>query len=130
MKKKKDWNMKFLFSRRTAAQTTLEFALLIVVVIAALLAMQIYMKRAVSGRLRQVSDEIGPQYEPRKTTGTVYSSVQRDSFSEVIAQETTGFNATGADGKKYVIPGFDIYRTESSNETSGTWGDETVEQMP
>lgn len=45
-------------------QSTLEYAVVIVIVIAAALAMQIYMKRGIQGKLRAATDDIGGQYVP------------------------------------------------------------------
>ena len=44
-------------------QTTLEFALLIAVVVGALLAMQVYMRRGVSGKVKESTDQIGEQFD-------------------------------------------------------------------
>lgn len=49
------------------AQSTLEYALLISVVVGGLLTMQNYLKRSVQGRLRASADEIGEQYSPGLT---------------------------------------------------------------
>jgi len=49
-------------------QSTLEVVMLIGFVIAALIAMNTYMKRGVQGRLRQSADQVGEQYEAGKTT--------------------------------------------------------------
>lgn len=46
------------------SQSVLEYAVIIACVAAALLAMQIYLKRAIQGRLRQAGDDIGEQYAP------------------------------------------------------------------
>ena len=58
--------MKWLRSVR--GQHLLEYAALIVVIIAALLAMRIYLKRGMSGQWRQAADSLGEQYDPRHTT--------------------------------------------------------------
>ncbi len=58
-----------LLKRR--AQSTLEYALVIAVVVGALVAMQVYVKRGVQGRLKSAADDIGEQYSPGNTTGTV-----------------------------------------------------------
>lgn len=50
------------FLRKRKAQSTLEYAVLIIIVIGALLSIQMYIKRGVQGRLRQASDDIGDQY--------------------------------------------------------------------
>ena len=54
--------------RRIKGQSTLEYAMIIAVVVGALLAIQIYMKRGLQGRLRESSDQIGEQFDANKTT--------------------------------------------------------------
>lgn len=49
---------------RKRGQGTLEYALIIAVVVAALLAINIYMKKGVLGRLKASTDEIGKQFDP------------------------------------------------------------------
>lgn len=65
------------------AQSTLEYAVVVACVVAAILAMQIYIKRGTQGRLRQASDEIGEQYSPTATT----SSITTNLGSEVIIKQ-------------------------------------------
>jgi len=57
------------FRKKNKAQTILEYAAVVMCLTAALLAMQVYIKRGMQGRLRQLGDELGPQYAPRNTTG-------------------------------------------------------------
>jgi hypothetical protein len=45
----------------------LEYAILILIVIVALLAMQTYLKRGVQGRVRESTDNIGEAYSPGYT---------------------------------------------------------------
>ena len=58
-----------MFLRAKKGQSTLEYAIIIAVVVAALLAMQVYIKRGVQGKLRSSTDDIGEQYSPGITTG-------------------------------------------------------------
>lgn len=53
---------------RKKGLSAIEYAILIAVVAAAFVAMQTYVKRAISGRWRQQADSIGfgMQYEPGK----------------------------------------------------------------
>jgi len=51
-----------MFCARTKGQTTLEVVILIGFVVAALIAMGVYMKRGIQGRLRESTDQIGEQY--------------------------------------------------------------------
>ncbi|MBI3319019.1 MAG: hypothetical protein HYZ89_00300 [Candidatus Omnitrophica bacterium] len=67
------------------AQATLEYAVVIAVIVAALLAMQIYMKRGVQGKLRDATDQVGEQYRPANTTSsyTVHSqSTRQDTVDQ------------------------------------------------
>jgi len=54
---------------RRKGQTALEYAVVIAVVVAALVGMSVYVKRAMSGKWRQVGDTFGygRQFEPGKT---------------------------------------------------------------
>lgn len=63
-------------------QGTLEYAIIIAVVVAALIAMQVYIKRGLQGKLKQSSDEIGEQYSPG------YTSATYGTTSAVISTET------------------------------------------
>lgn len=49
-------------------QSTVEYGLLIAVIVVALLAVNIYLKRGVQGRLRESSDQIGRQFDPEDYT--------------------------------------------------------------
>ena len=55
-----------MFMRRAnkRAQTTAEYAVLLGLVIAAVLAMQVYVKRSLQGKIKEQADEVGNQYEP------------------------------------------------------------------
>ncbi|MFA5315526.1 MAG: hypothetical protein WC409_06275 [Candidatus Omnitrophota bacterium] len=49
-------------------QSTIEMAILIMIIVFAFIAMQVYLKRGIQGRLRANIDSIGEQYDPEKTT--------------------------------------------------------------
>ena len=75
------------FRKRKRGQSTLEYAILIIIIIGALLAIQVYVKRGVQGRLRSAADDIGDQFSPgntniRKST-TVLSSTH-DTFTQGV----------------------------------------------
>ena len=50
--------------RTERGQSTVEYAVVIVVIIAALIAMQIYIKRGAMGKLKDATDQIGEQFNP------------------------------------------------------------------
>ena|SRR3989338_3280945 len=64
-------------------QSTLEYAIVIAVIVAGLIAMQVYIKRGVQGRLKEASNEIGGQFSPGHTTGT-YTTNSNASSNETI----------------------------------------------
>lgn len=75
---------KFFIQRREKGQSTLEYAILIIIVLAALLSIQVYIKRGIQGRFKSAADDIGEQFSPGntnviKTTGT--RSQTRDTFT-------------------------------------------------
>ena len=54
------------------AQSTLEFSIVIFAIVAALLAMQVYIRRGLQGRMRSSVDELSvQQYEPGKTVSDI-----------------------------------------------------------
>ena len=58
---------------RNRGQSTAEVTILIAVIIGALLAMQIYVKRAAMGKLRSAADQVGDQFSPHVTTSKATS---------------------------------------------------------
>lgn len=59
-----------MFMRNSRGQSTLEYVVLVSLVVAALIAMGVYMKRGYQGRLRESTDQLGQQYSPGYTTST------------------------------------------------------------
>lgn len=78
------------------AQIFMEYAVIIGVIIAGLIAMQTYTKRATQGRLRSYTDQLGGNfYSPRATTSIARTvsriqenSTQQDGTSETNAKIT------------------------------------------
>ena len=103
--------------KRTRGQSTLEYAVVIAVVVAALLAMQIYMKRGVQGKMRSATDQIGDQYRPQNTTSNYTSA----SFSK--RQETVEF-----DGSSNSVLQLDEIQNRFGSETVDTGSETTLFQ--
>jgi len=87
--------LQFLNQKR--GQSTLEYAVLIVVIIGALLTIQVYIKRGVQGRLKSASDDIGDQYSQgnqneltvtNRFTNTEDSYVTGQASSNLITETT------------------------------------------
>lgn len=85
-------------------QSTLEYALIIGIVVAGLLLMQHYVKRGLSGSYRERSDDLGSQYDPHKTsanyTYTQFSKVNqstKDRVSLSVHEADQISNKTGSE---------------------------------
>lgn len=80
------------------AQSTLEYALIIAVVVGGLIAMQVYVKRGLQGKLKDSADQIGEQYSPGYTTGTVTVDTTTTT-SESLASGVTSTNSSTTQNK-------------------------------
>ena len=71
------------YLNRKRGQSTLEYAVLIIIIIAALLTLQNYIKRGIGGRLKSSTDDIGDQFSAGNTNVIVAektSSREEQSF--------------------------------------------------
>lgn len=75
--------------RRIGGQSTLEYVILTGFVVAALIAMGIYMKRGFSGRLRESTDQIGGQYSAQHTTSHYDTTTTVNQRETVVAGGVT-----------------------------------------
>jgi hypothetical protein len=85
--------------KKSKGQSTLEYAILIIIIIGALLSIQVYIKRGVQGRLKQASDDIGDQFAVGNTNQirrTVTNSVTLDQFG-VAKQGVSRSQLVGAE---------------------------------
>ncbi len=74
-----------------SGQTITEMAILMMVIVFALIAMQLYLKRGIQGRLRENIDSIGGQYDPERTTS--------DTITNQSSLSTTYTATVEADGR-------------------------------
>lgn len=77
---------------KTAAQSTLEYCVMIAVIVAALMAMTVYVKRSLQGRMRAVADQISYEgtYSPKSTLGTVEAERTITENSRTFTERYTG----------------------------------------
>lgn len=105
----------------------LEYAVMIFCVVAALLAMQVYIKRGMQGRLRQAGDNLGRQYDPKNTasTSTLEYSSNTTTYVETKNEVDWGQDVDGDDIEKT-----NVFATQTrsviDNETTKQWGEEHV----
>lgn len=101
--------------RNRKAQSILEYSVITTVVIAALIAIQAYVKRGLQGKLKATSDDIGEQYSPGITTSHIevasdYTSTETllrggHTTTEISAQSEvkTGNETVGSEADEYWI---------------------------
>jgi uncharacterized protein (UPF0333 family) len=100
-----------MFYVKKKGQSTLEYVILIGLVIAALIAMGVYMKRGVQGKLRESTDQIGEQYDAGNTTSD-YTTVSHMRQSET---------STAGGGSTITIATGDNVQTKTGSETVNSW---------
>jgi len=72
------------------AQSTLDDALLLGLVVGALLTMQNYLKRAIQGRMQVVGDQMGDQYSPNLTYRREYMEITNNNIVETTVPGERG----------------------------------------
>ncbi len=81
--------MKGPLSGHRRGQSTLEYAVLVIIIVGALLTVQNYIKRGVQGRLKSSTDDIGDQYSEGNTNAIKQTKVHSKT------KELFGMNASG-----------------------------------
>ncbi len=71
-------------------QTTVEHAVLIIIVMVVLIVMSGYVKRAFQGRWKGAVDDLGQQYDPRYVNGYSLHSLTSSSNSQIYTVVDTG----------------------------------------
>jgi len=100
----------FKFLRKIRAQSTLEYAVLIIIVIGALLSIQVYIKRGIQGRLRSATDDIGEQYSVGNMNVRTITTVKSSTNETFISGESKSL--LRGDEETNVISNQEIYNTE------------------
>ncbi len=85
------------------AQSILEYCLLAVVIMAALAAMQVYMKRGLQGRWKDSVDQLGDQYDPSMSGSITHKSTSQTST--VIDTNSSGSTRTDTDNSTETTKG-------------------------
>jgi uncharacterized protein (UPF0333 family) len=83
--------LKYFNKSRKKGQSTLEYAILIIIIIGALLSIQVYIKRGVQGRLKGAADDIGDQFSNGNTNvikKMITTSQSRDTFASGVTEST------------------------------------------
>ncbi len=96
-----------MFKRK--AQSTLEYTVLVVIIIAVFITMQMYFKRGFQGRWKSTVDDFGEQYDPDTTNSQTDYSLISNSETQIGVGHLDLHPITGQ-------PGY--YTTRLDNTTS------------
>ena len=91
--------------RNRRGQSILEYAILMVIVIAALLSLQTYIKRGIQGRLKQATDDIGEQYGTNTTFNKTTRSYSQTTEKGDAGTTVTNTIASSTNVEKHVVAG-------------------------
>lgn len=81
-----------MLRRRRKGQTVIEYVVLMIIVLGALIAISNYFKRGLQGRWKTAMDDLGDQYDPRVAdTSLNYTLVQSSNTSIVALNTDIGF---------------------------------------
>lgn len=81
----------FKYLKKMKGQSTMEYAILIIIIIGALISIQVYIKRGVQGRLKSAADDIGDQFSPGNTNITITtrtSSRSNETYQGGVTRST------------------------------------------
>lgn len=116
---------------KNKAQSFLEYTLILIAAITALLTIQIYIRGALQGRLKDLANQIGIQYAPKQTVGSsnfTYST-RTNTTSTTFSEKDVGIDFDG-DGSL----SDDVFATESVTYSPGDKTSlsaaETVQGLP
>ena len=106
-----------MFKRK--GQSTVEYALIIAIVVAGLLAMQFYVKRGYSGRLKSAADDMGDAYDPAKYNATFKVLSQSDTTQTMTKDITVQTDYNDLPG----YSGFGRIQSKTGGENLQAWTD-------
>lgn len=106
----------FIRLNKRKAQSTLEYAVIIGVVVGALIMMQVYVKRGLQGRMKQASDDIGDQFSPTQSQSTVITNSAVNSTENVF-----GGNNAYTKSSTNQVQNRDITSNVGSLNSEGSW---------
>ncbi|MBF0386479.1 MAG: hypothetical protein HQL20_01325 [Candidatus Omnitrophica bacterium] len=107
-----------MMKKNSKGQSTLEYAILIIIIIAALLSLNTYVKRGVQGRLRSATDDIGDQFSTganyykstvsisntysNNLAGTAMTGKRSEAGAQMTTNVITNVRMTTGDGAEYM----------------------------
>ena len=101
-----------MFRQGKRGQTSVEYAVLIIIVIGSFIAIQSYMKRGIQGRWKSAVDDLGDQYDPRTAITNVRHTLLSTTNTTIDTVAVTG--------------GVTTLRTDASSSVERKEGSTTV----
>ena len=98
--------------RKIKGQTLVEYIVLLMIVIFALVAFSSYFKRGIQGRWKAITDDLGDQYDPRFAAG--------DIMHHILANTDTRITTIPD------VNGFWTFRTDATNSFESQTGSVVV----
>lgn len=103
----------FKFFHQHKGQSTLEYAILVIIIIGALVTIQVYVKRGVQGRLKSSSDDIGDQFSPGNTN-SIKTTATHSKSQQLVGVDASGNAKQGQSVDKIVEP--EITNTQENSQ--------------
>ena len=76
------------------AQTTIEYVIILIIVLGAFISISNYMKRGIQGRWKAATDDLGDQYDPRVAESLVEFKQVLNSTTRIHTVSTNGLFGT------------------------------------
>ena len=102
---------------KAKGQSTLEYVILIGFVVSALIAMGVYMKRGVQGKLRESTDQVGEQYSAGHTSGKYQIVTEMTQVENMQPSGQTITNITKNTQTKTGLGAGGVYETVEDPDT-------------
>lgn len=105
-------------------QSTLEYALIIAVIIAGLLMMQHYVKRGYSGKLKSSADDMGEQFDPAAYSANfTVKSISQVNQTVKAGNTTSTYVDLGSEGYSGYGRIQEKKTTSGGSEAVSSWGE-------
>jgi len=86
-----------MMKRKRKGQTLLEFVVLFIVLVAAFLAMQNYLRRGIQGGWRKSLEGLGTQYDPAANSQTLHQLISNATTELNVINEVGGYRTWRVD---------------------------------
>jgi uncharacterized protein (UPF0333 family) len=75
---------------RKKGQSSIEYAILVIVIIGVFVAMNMYIKRGLQGRWKSAVDNLGDQYDPREADTSLRHVLMSNTATQIVSMNAAG----------------------------------------